>query len=168
MITRAYCVMMARYNRWQNVQLESCLAHLPDAELTQDRGAFFGSIMTTLSHLCWGDHIWLSRFDGGDGPPVPASEHGQYAGSLAAWRPLRDMLDQRIADWADGVTDDVLAGDLIWYSGLNQCDMRTPMAQAATHFFNHQTHHRGQIHAMITSTGAKAPVSDLAFMPEEF
>lgn len=166
MITRDYCVMMARYNRWQNSQLQTCLADFAQADLTQDRGAFFGSIMATLSHLCWADHIWMSRFGVGDAPPVPATEHSRYVQTLADWAVLRQSLDQQMLEWVSELTDADLEGDLVWYSGLNQRDMTSPLAQTITHFFNHQTHHRGQIHAMITSTGAEAPVSDIAFMPE--
>lgn len=167
MISRGYCEMLARYNHWQNRQLEPLLETLPAEELTVDRQAFFGSILETISHLCWGDHLWLSRFDGGSAPDVPPAEHRFYVRTLPEWKAMRAELDQRISDWAGGITDDVLAGELTWYSGMNQCDMSTPMGQAVVHFFNHQTHHRGQVHAMLTAAGSAAPVSDMAFMPED-
>jgi len=68
MITGAYAREMARYNNWENNQLATFLQGLSPAELTQQRGAFFGSILGTANHLLWGDWIWMSRFDKGNGP----------------------------------------------------------------------------------------------------
>ncbi|MCB1340661.1 MAG: DinB family protein [Pseudooceanicola sp.] len=164
MIDAAYAVTMARYNRWQNSQLQGFLERQPAGELVLERGAFFGSILKTLSHLCWGDHIWLSRFDGGSAPPVGAAESVSYAGDLDAWVRLREELDARILTWARGLGD--LSGDLTWYSGAAGREVSKPLAELIVHFFNHQTHHRGQVHAMLTATGSKAPVSDLFLMPE--
>lgn len=71
MITPEYLQRMARHNRWQNASIFGAADGLSDAERRQDRGAFFKSIHGTLSHLFWGDTIWMGRFDGGDGPDVP-------------------------------------------------------------------------------------------------
>lgn len=173
MIDRRWCEMMARYNAWQNAQVTKAVVDLPLAEVTADRGAFFGSILGTLSHLYWGDWIWMSRFDGGSAPPERARPGGglpvttDLFATAAAWSADRFRLDGRISAWAGAVDDLALAGDLSWYSGAAGRDMHAPMARVVTHFFNHQTHHRGQVHAMLTSLGLTAPVSDLAFMPDE-
>jgi len=167
MISAAYCQTMAQYNLWQNKQLSDCLDVLPEAALTEDGGAFFGSILATLSHLSWGDWIWMSRFEGRDAPPGGIAESTSLFADLAGWRDLRAGLDQRIIDWAASVTDEAVAGELKWHSGALNRDMTQPMALCVTHFFNHQTHHRGQVHALITRAGGKAPVSDLAFLPED-
>lgn len=168
MIDRDYCVTMARYNSWQNKQLTGFLEALDPAELTRDRGAFFGSILATISHLYWGDHMWMSRFDGGSKPTQSASESTTLFPTLAVWSAERFRMDGRIRIWAENLRSVDLAGDLIWYSGISGREMSKPMAMAVTHFFNHQTHHRGQVHAMLTAAGSKAPVSDLAFMPDSF
>ncbi|MEO1325006.1 MAG: DinB family protein, partial [Pseudomonadota bacterium] len=63
MITNDYLRSMARYNRWQNGEIYGAAARLSDGERCKERGAFFGSIHGTLSHLYWADRIWLSRFD---------------------------------------------------------------------------------------------------------
>ena len=165
MIDAGFAVEMARYNRWQNSQLDGFLEALPAEELSRDRGAFFGSILRTLSHLCWGDHIWLSRFDGGSPPPVGAGDSVTYVTDLGGWRALRQTLDARMLVWAEGLTDAALAGDLTWHSGAAGREVTKPLGLLTVHFFNHQTHHRGQVHAMLTATGSKAPVSDLFLMP---
>lgn len=168
MIDREYCMMMARYNTWQNKQLTGYLEVLDPQELTRDRGAFFGSIFATISHLHWGDHIWISRFDGGPGPDGGIKDSSELFPTLAVWSAERFRLDGRIRIWAENVRSVDLSGDFTWYSGASGKEITRPMAKVVTHFFNHQTHHRGQVHAMLTATGSKAPVSDLAFMPDTF
>ncbi|MBB94675.1 MAG: damage-inducible protein DinB [Rhodobacteraceae bacterium] len=166
MIDPDYCRRMVRYNSWQNRQLGACLAELPAAELTRDRGAFFGSILATLNHILWGDRMWMSRFAGWDKPAVGIPESTSFCPTLAVWQAERYRTDGQLGLWAARVRAVDLAGDLVWYSGALGADVRKPMAVCVTHMFNHQTHHRGQVHAMITAAGAKAPVSDLAFMPD--
>lgn len=168
MITADFCVMMARYNAWQNRQLEKSVLAMPRAEITRDRGAFFGSILGTLSHLYWGDWLWISRFDGGTGPDVAGIAHSTTLfATAAAWSADRFRLDGRIRAWAGALDDVDLLGDMSWYSGAAGRDMTQPRGRVVAHFFNHQTHHRGQVHAMLTAAGAPAPVSDLAFMPAD-
>ena len=167
MIDAGFCVVMARYNAWQNNQLLDCLEPMSPAELTRDRGAFFGSILGTLNHLLWGDQLWMSRFDGGPGPDVGIPESVNTHPTLASWSADRFRTDGRIRLWAEGLDTLDLTGELSWYSRAVAAQVTQPKALCVQHFFNHQTHHRGQVHAMITATGRKAPVSDLAFMPEE-
>ena len=167
MIDRGYCQVMARYNVWQNNQLTEILKGLPAKELTRNVKAFFGSILGTLSHLYWGDHIWMSRFDGGSAPECGIDDSPRLFATLATWCAGRPRMDGRIRMWADRVDNAELAGDIIWYSNLSGKQVTRPMGRAVTHFFNHQTHHRGQVHAMLTAAGSPAPVSDLIFMPEE-
>ncbi len=165
MISPAYCRKMAQYNRWQNDGLRTLVAGLSESDLHLDRKAFFGSISATMNHLLWGDIIWLHRMGAGDPPSVPVAEHTRITADKVAWDELRDATDTRITQWARSLTDDDLARDLTWRSALNQSDMVNPMADCAVHFFNHQTHHRGQIHAMMTAAGQAPDATDLLFMP---
>lgn len=174
MITGAYAREMARYNRWENNQLAGFLKDLTPGELTHDRGAFFKSILGTANHLLWGDWIWMSRFDKGPGPIVNLHTAGGgihesvfLCANLEEWLPLRETVDARIEDWANSLGDDILSGPFTWYSAAKEADVTLPYAQCVIHVFNHQTHHRGQIHKMLTETGSAAPVSDLVFMPQE-
>ena len=166
MIDAKYCAMMSRYNYWQNSQLFDALQALPDVELSRDRGAFFGSIIGTANHLLWGDKMWMARFDGGPCPDLSISESAEICLTFAEWSAERSRTDGRIRIWADNVKSVDLHGDLTWMSGATGAEMTRPLAVCVAHMFNHQTHHRGQIHAMITAAGGKAPVSDLAFMPD--
>ena len=166
-VTPEYCVAMARYNAWQNRQLKAAFEALPAAELTKNRKAFFGSLLGTANHLLWGDLMWIGRFDGG---PAPEGGIGGSTGLCEtglAWSVERFRADARILLWAEGLHAVDLVGDLTWWSGALGREMRKPRSLCVVHMFNHQTHHRGQIHAMLTAAGAVAPVSDLPFMPED-
>ena len=166
MISRDYCVMMARYNAWQNHSLYHAAATLDDAAREQDRGAFWGSIRKTLAHLAWADQIWTARFDDGPGVDVGAMEAFDVYDWKTLWS-LRPQLDARISGWAHHVEDAELTGDLTWYSGFLGRDMTRSKALCIVQLFNHQTHHRGQVHAMLTAAGAKPEDTDLQVMPEE-
>lgn len=167
MIARDYCVTMARYNAWQNRQLGGVLAALPEAELNRDRKAFFGSILGTVNHLLWGDMIWMARFDGGRAPDRGIPDSADLCQTLDDWSAERARMDGRIRRWADGLTDAALSRDLTWFSGAAGRQVTRPVALCVAHMFNHQTHHRGQVHAMLTAAGSPAPVSDLFLMPED-
>lgn len=167
MIDRDYCMMMARYNTWQNRQLFGFLNVLDAAELTKDRGAFFGSIQRTINHLVWGDQIWMSRFDGGAAPDGTSPGGLEMFTTLAEWHTARMSLDDRITIWAVGLNDVDLQRDMSWYSGAMGQDVTKPVAMLVAGMFNHQTHHRGQVHAMLTAAGSDAPVTDLFFLPDD-
>lgn len=166
MFTPSYCQMMARYNAWQNQSLFQAAAGLSDADREADRGAFFGGIRATFSHLMWADLIWIARFEGGEGPGGSIAESpSRYDWStLCAERP---KLDARIAAWSWMVTQEELEGEIRWHSFALGRDLAKPTAVCVAHLFNHQTHHRGQIHAMLTAVGARPDDTDIPFMPDE-
>jgi uncharacterized damage-inducible protein DinB len=165
MIDQPYLVTMAAYNRWQNANLYSVADTLDDGARRADRGAFFQSIHATLNHLLWADQIWMSRFAGTQ-PPRAAS----IADSLSqheSWEELsgeRARFDQVIVDWAHALDPAWLAGNLTWLSGAMRREVTRPRWLLVVHMFNHQTHHRGQVHAMLTAAGVKPGDTDLAFM----
>lgn len=165
MITPDYARMMARYNAWQNRSLYAAADTLTEAQRREDCGAFFGSIEGTLSHIYWGDTIWLQRFTGGELPKKTIAQTVEFDGGWEALKPARIALDERIAAWAGAMTNASFAGDLTWFSGAMGREVSRPRALLIAHIFNHQTHHRGQVHAMLTRFGAKPEDTDLAFMP---
>ena len=166
MITPDYCRTMARYNAWQNNGIRKIVDVMDEDALRLDRGAFFGSILGTLNHLLWGDQLWMSRFDGGDGPTMSIPESVNLTPSPSIWFAERFRTDGRITEWARQLTAVDLTGDLTWFSGAMNQTVTRPFAFCVTHFFNHQTHHRGQIHAMLTAAGQQPQDSDLFFLPE--
>ncbi len=166
MIDAAYVQRMARYNRWQNDNLYGVADRLPDDDRRRDRGAFFGSVHKTLNHLLWGDTAWMSRFTD---VPKPVSTIRESTTLFDAWDDLkrgRTAMDAKILAWADTVDPAWLATDYTWFSAAAQRDVTKPVWQLVTHMFNHQTHHRGQVHAMLTQAGGKPSDTDLFLMPE--
>jgi uncharacterized damage-inducible protein DinB len=166
MIGPAYIQRMARYNRWQNANLYVVADRLSAPEREQERGAFFGSIHKTLSHLLWADRVWMSRFTD---QPRPQGGIRESVDLYPDWPVLaaeRARFDQAIIDWADGVDQAWLAADQTYYSGGTGRDVTRPRWILVTHMFNHQTHHRGQIHCMLTQAGGKPHDTDLPLTPE--
>lgn len=167
MISPAHVATMARYNAWQNRSLYTAADGLSEEARQQDRGAFFQSIHRTLCHILFGDQIWMHRFAG---TPVPrAKTFAESSTAYADWAELkaeRVRFDAVITQWADGLDAAWLEGDLAWHSGALKRDFTKPKWLLVTHLFNHQTHHRGQVHAMLTAAGAKPEDTDLCFMEE--
>ena len=163
-----YALTMARYNLWQNESLLAAADGLSESERVKDRGAFFGSIQRTLSHAFWGDMIWMNRFAG---TPAPTGELKASPDMISNWEQYcsdRKSFDKSILQWAHEVTPGWFDGDLSWFSGALGRDVSKPKKLLVIQMFNHQTHHRGQVHAMLTSAGAKPDHTDLPFMPERY
>lgn len=166
MITPDYVQTLARYNRWQNQSLYRAAAGLSESERLADGGAFFGSVDATLRHILWADQLWLSRFTDVPAPegrfPEWTARHVSFADLAAA----REALDQVIIDWADQVSPAWLAGSITWTSVLLGGERTQGAGRLVVHMFNHQTHHRGQAHALLTRFGAKPEDTDLMLLPD--
>ena len=164
MISPAWCRMMAAYNAEMNRRLYAAADTLPDDLRRADGGAFWGSIHRTLTHLLWGDTTWMGRFDGWAKPPVALQDSARMIEDWAALKAARAAADQRISAWADHLTEDRLAAPLTWFSAASQREMSLPLWVPVSHFFNHQTHHRGQAHALLTRAGAATGDTDLPWV----
>ncbi len=156
--------MMARYNAWQNKGIHSVVQAMDDDALRQDRGAFFGSIFATLNHILWADWFWFYRLGLGPRPDIAPKDHVKATPTISVWGAERVRMDGRIAEWARSVKAIDLTGDLAWRSALLDRDTINSRAQSIMHMFNHQTHHRGQVHAMLTAAGHSTQDTDLVFM----
>lgn len=164
MITPDWVRLMAAYNAEMNRRLYAAADGLTDAERRADRGAFFGSIHGTLSHLLWGDRTWMSRFDGWEKPAVGIPGSPRLVEDWAALKAARAEADAGIEAWAARVDAAWLAGRLGWDSAALGRRVERRVDVLVTHFFNHQTHHRGQAHALLTAFGAKTGDTDLPFI----
>lgn len=162
----AYAQLMARYNRWQNENLIAAADGLDDAGRRADRGAFFGSIEATFSHLFWADRIWLSRFASEQPPPGGIAESTGLIEDWGRFHDERMQLDRRILDWAEHLSPDWFAGEMTWHSGALGRQITRPRSEVVIHLFNHQTHHRGQIHAMLTAADLRPSDTDIPVMPD--
>ena len=166
MIDKSYVERMARYNRWQNDNLYGAAQHLTDEQRRHDRGAFFSSIHGTLSHLLWADCMWMSRFSDVAKPGVGIEGSAAHYPDWEKLKDERTAIDSRISAWAGALDPAWLRRDYSWFSNAAQREVSKPNWQLAVHFFNHQTHHRGQVHAMLTQAGARPGDTDFFLLPE--
>jgi len=161
LITPAFVRTMAAYNAEMNQRLYGAAERLPDTARRLPRGAFWGSIHGTLCHLLWGDQMWMSRFDGWPKPTVVQKDSAALIAGFDELCQARIEADDKICTWAERVTPQWLAEEMVWLSASANRELRQPRSLLVTHFFNHQTHHRGQAHAMITAAGEKTGDTDL-------
>jgi len=156
----------ARYNRWANRRLFDAVAKLDEAAYKADRGAFFGSLEGTLNHLLIGDRIWMRRFTG-QGPVHTELAAIPYP-ALDALRTAREGEDERIVAYADTLSDADLDRTFV-YSTLTAGEVSQRLGDALDHFFNHQTHHRGQAHTLVTMAAGNdvMPQLDLLYYQRE-
>jgi len=164
MINTDWCRTMAAYNAGMNRRIYDAAGRLDDAARRQDQGAFFGSIFATLNHILWADHMWMHRFDGWARPVAGLAESVAFEPDWRALVAARICTDDGIADWAARVTQEQLERDLAWFSAATQAEMRRPCWLLVTHMFNHQTHHRGQAHALLTRLGQQTAETDLPWV----
>lgn len=170
--------LLASYNTWMNTKLYQTARELGAEQLDVDRGAFFGSIHGTLNHIAIADRIWLQRF----------AEHWPRNEALAEVRLLprpqslsellfsdfellsqhRVMLDQVIERWVKSIEDEDLARGLVCYATSKGASVCKRFSNLLLHFFNHQTHHRGQVTTLLSQLGKDVGVTDLlALLPTE-
>ena len=167
-------VLMAQYNRWMNRQLFEAAAALPEAEVMRDKGAFFGSLFHTLNHIAAADLIWLLRLvsvsqnqaqiKALQAFPQPHSLRFELAPQLNELWVLRQDLDA--LDWAAGLTQAQLASPLAYRNMAGVAHTKN-LGALVMHFFNHQTHHRGQATTLLSQAGVDVGVTDLlALIPD--
>lgn len=161
MITPTYVRTMAAYNAEMNRRLYDAANRLGEDERRRDRGAFWHSIHGTLVHILWGDSQWMSRFDNWQRPQTPIKQSDHFFEDWGELCRARVKADADISGWAAQVDDAWLSRDLTWFSGAAGREISAPNRLLVTHFFNHQTHHRGQAHALITAAGETTEDTDL-------
>ena len=140
--------MFAGYNAWCNERLYEAAAQIPDAEYRADRGAYFRSLHGTLNHLLVGDRIWMRRFTA-RGEVPPGLDAILYDDFLLL-RQARRSEDARIRDYVGSLNESDLSKPIRYRTFVNPQDIEQILAPALDHFFNHQTHHRGQAHALVS------------------
>jgi uncharacterized damage-inducible protein DinB len=162
-----HLAMFAGYNRWANRRLYAAARALPDSDYRTPRGAFFGSLHGTLNHLVVADRIWLRRFTG-EGPVHTKLDEVLFD-DIDALGAVREAEDERIVRYVDGLSEADLAATFTYRTIVQPMDVTQPLAPALAHFFNHQTHHRGQAHGLVSAIAgnAAAPSLDLILYQRE-
>lgn len=168
---------MASYNELMNARLYEAASQLPISELTRNRNAFFGSILATLNHIAVGDTIWLKRFARHPANysvlekilalPDPYSLDHQLFSDLESLASYRKMLDVVILDWAE-ILDESELDHALQYASVKGIISKKNFFSLIMHFFNHQTHHRGQASTLLFQAGIDIGVTDLvSIIPNE-
>ncbi len=165
-----HIALMAHYNQWMNRKVYDAAGTLTDEELALDRKAFFGSILGTLNHLMLGDTVWLKRFaehpaDFSALVPLrtiatPADLKQLAFANLGELSAHRTWLDQLIVDWANSLHESHL-DQRLRYHNMRGVGAEKPFFGLLVHFFNHQTHHRGQVTTLLTQAGVDVGTTDL-------
>ncbi|MCL1088411.1 damage-inducible protein DinB [Shewanella profunda] len=177
MSLKSHFELLATYNQWMNSKIYEAAGHLSETDLAKDRGAFFGSILGTLNHILVGDTIWLKRF--ATHPSClnslrevtelqnPTSLDQIVIDDLRSLFERRIWLDSKIIDWIAGLSESDL-NFVLSYNNTKWVAANKRYSSLVLHFFNHQTHHRGQISTLLTQAGVDLGVTDLlAQIPEE-
>lgn len=172
-MTPQIITLMAEYNRTMNERAYDAAGKLDAAEVAADKGAFFGSILGTLNHIAVADTIWLHRFAGHAAAfpalramsvhPLPTSLRERLAPDLPTLRALRRTLDDVIVRWAGEIEERHLTSTLTYRSIAGEPFTRS-FGAIVQHFFNHQTHHRGQVSTLLFQSGVDIGVTDLVAM----
>jgi uncharacterized damage-inducible protein DinB len=151
---KAHFERAARYNKWANARLYAMAVALPDEDYRKNVGAYFGSLHGTLNHLLTADRIWMRRLTGSG--EQPKALNAIAFDELQSLRVAREEEDDRILSFVEGLgeTDFQRQWD---YQTLNGTPQRQPIGEILAHVFNHQTHHRGQSHVILTVLGIAEP-----------
>ena len=159
---RDHFILFGRYNLWANRTLYAAVATLPPEAIARDRQGFFGSILGALNHLLVADRVWLARMareDYGWFRSLDQILHSDFEDL----RQERDATDHRILAAMSQVP---LDGELAYVNSRGE-SVRAPWTVVLGHIFNHQTHHRGQVHGMLSQAGISPPPLDLLYFPRD-
>lgn len=161
---RGHFVNFAAYNQWANERIYAAVSTLSDDAYRQDRGMFFASFHGTLNHLLLTDYMWLHRIEG-EGP-LPQKLDDILHEDFEELRAVRVETDERIKRVVGGFADDAFDTEYS-YNTVSYGPRTDILADMFAHLFNHQTHHRGQIHNCLTQEGLDAPPLDLILFKRE-
>lgn len=173
MLVKEQLILMSRYNTWMNQRLYETVRTLTPREFTQDRKAFFGSICGTLNHLAVADTIWLKRFsqhsqaftalDSVRQLNIPSALDEILFSEFVALKHYRQYLDDVIEQWVGSLADSDL-DSVLHYTSMKGITAKKIVGQVLFHFFNHQTHHRGQVTSLLAQCGLDMGATDLLLL----
>ena len=168
--------LFANYNQNLNQAMIQAMKQLDTDSLLKNQHAFFGSILGTMNHLMVGDLIWLNRFNQFfnfkslqilANFPKPTALDTLLFDNLTAYAAARTELDNIIIALVEEVTESQLQQPMIYHNTKGQTFNRE-FGLLLSHFFNHQTHHRGQTTTLLSQQGVDIGMTDfLIVMPNE-
>ena len=153
--------MFAAYNAWANAILYAAASELSLKQYNRDVGAFFKSMNGTLNHILVADRIWMRRFTG-EGEHPPSLDVVLYP-ELGELTIARKAEDRRIVRYISRLEPSDLLGSFTYLPITTPDPVTQRLSPALSHFFNHQTHHRGQAHTILSILGHEPPSLDLIY-----
>jgi uncharacterized damage-inducible protein DinB len=154
----------ARNNLWSNDRLLRACAQLGDEELRAVRVSFFPSILLTLNHILWVDAYYLGELEEtGRGLATWSALRERPHGELAPLAAAQLASDRRLVALCDALGDADLERSVRMHRG-EEGVFEESLPAAFAHLFVHQTHHRGQVHAMLSGTRVAPPQLDEFFL----
>jgi len=157
--------LMARFNSWVNGRLYESVSKLSDDAYRQDRKAYFGSIHRTLNHLLVVDRLWTGRIEGAD-RGIRALDQ-ILCDDFESLKAARKIEDRHLIELVDGLDRERLERPVRYRRMIGQGFEEARAGHILLTLFNHQTHHRGQVHAMLTQSGVVPPALDVIFFLDE-
>ena len=157
--------LMARFNAWANDRLYDCVSGISEAAYRKDRKAYFGSIHKTLNHILVVDRLWTHRLKGSDHGIKSLDQvlHDDFESLRAA----RKTEDEALIALVDGLSEEALQGPVTYGRIIGKGEHSTRRDHILITLYNHQTHHRGQVHTMLTQQGVDPPPLDVIYLLEE-
>lgn len=163
-MNKDYFLKLAHYNQWANAKICKVITDISEEGYKRDMGVFFSSIHGTLNHILVGDTLWLSRLQGR--PRTDLSLDSILCEDVTTYQQARQDKDKEIIHFLKAIDNADLQEDLHYHAtnGTAYCVNKTLVL---AHIFNHQTHHRGQVHDCLTQQGHQAPALDLIYFALE-
>ncbi len=155
--------LMAEYNKCMDVKIHDVCLEIPDELRKKDLGAFFKSIHSTLNHIYLGDLAWIERLR--DNKFTPRQIGKDLFDDFEDLRFEQEKMDSEIVEWAQSLTPEILDQPFDYVSNVENFSRKLPIWVLATHMFNHQTHHRGQVTTLIKQLGYEPRITDLPWLP---
>lgn len=156
--------VMARNNRWANHRLLTACGALAPEEFTAPRIGFFPSLSATLNHILVVDRFYVDAMEGGRLGPAAWADP-EPCKSVATLQAAQAEIDQRLIALVDAL--DAQGYDRIVALHRENHIQRERLDRVLLHLFQHQIHHRGQAHAMLSGTTVAPPQLDEFFLADE-
>lgn len=148
----------ARNNAWSNFHLLACCEKLPQIELTAGRTSFFPTILQTLNHILIVDWYYIDALKSGGRGRDCFTSANPFA-DITTLAEAQRASDGELLDFCEKLTGDAALEMVTLDRGKGEMAYETAGA-VLSHLFVHQTHHRGQVHAMLSGTSQKPPQLD--------
>lgn len=148
---------LAQMNRLANARLHRACETLSQEDYTASRSAFFGSVRATLNHILMVDRFYINALEG-KRLSRAALDEALACPDLAQLAPWQADSDERLIAHVAALTPSALAEAVFVDRGNRvQTDRRDDLL---SHLFQHQTHHRGQVHGLLSAVGIAPPQLD--------